>query len=234
MSIDSEAIDSYSIHMRMSQLSAVTGAPIATIKYYLREGLLAPGERTSPNQANYDDTHVRRIRLVRALLGPGGLDVATAKDVVAAIDSDLPINHVFGIAQRAASVRLGGRGGDEEALARVDELLAGLRIHLTNPGREAAAAVIAAFESTGQRHEPDWYGRYLEAALIVAEADLDMVERRDGRDAQAETVVVGTALGDALFAALRRAAQEHVSTLRYEPATALEPDDQEHPDVRHH
>lgn len=220
--------------MRMSELSAATGAPIATIKYYLREGLLAPGERTSPNQANYGDAHVRRIRLVRALLGPGGLDVATAKDVVAAIDSDLPINHVFGIAQRAASVRLTGLGGDDEALARVDELLAGLRIHPSNPGREAAAAVIAAFESTGQRHEPDWYRRYLEAALVVAEADLDMVERRQGRDAQAETVVVGTALGDALFAALRRAAQEHVSTLRYEPVAPVEPDHREHPDVRQH
>jgi DNA-binding transcriptional MerR regulator len=62
----------------MSELSAATGAPIATIKYYLREGLLAPGERTSPNQARYDGSHVRRIRLIRALLGPGGLDVATA------------------------------------------------------------------------------------------------------------------------------------------------------------
>jgi DNA-binding transcriptional MerR regulator len=220
--------------MRISELSVATGVPVATIKYYLREGLLAPGERTSPNQARYDATHVRRLRLIRALLGPGGLDVATAKEVVAAIDSELPINHVFGIAQRAASVRLAGLGGDDAALARVDELLADLRIHPTNPGREAAAAVIASFESTGQHHEADWYRRYLEAALIVAEADLDMVERRVGRDAQAETVVVGTALGDALFAALRRAAQEHVSTLRYEPPTPLEPDHREHPDVRQH
>lgn len=219
--------------MRMSELSATTDTPIATIKFYLREGLLPSGVRTSPNQASYDEAHVRRIRLVRALLGPGGLDVATAKQVVAAIDSDLPLNHVFGVAQRAASARMDGRGVDDAALGRVDELLADLRIHPSNPGRATAAAVISAFESIGQQHEPDWYRRYLEAALIVAEADLDMVERREGRDAKAETVVVGTALGDSLFAAFRRAAQEHISTTRYEPDTRLAAQESEQHDVRH-
>ena len=37
--------------MRMAELSRRTGVPVPTIKYYLREGLLPPGERTSPNQA---------------------------------------------------------------------------------------------------------------------------------------------------------------------------------------
>lgn len=231
--MDSSTIDSYSIHMRMSELSATTGTPIATIKFYQREGLLPAGVRTSPNQASYDETHVRRIRLVRALLGAGGLEVATAKQVIAAIDSDLPINHVFGVAQRAASARIDERGAGDQALGRVDELLADLRIHPSNPGRAAAAAVITAFESTGQQHEPDWYRRYLEAALLVAEADLDMVDRREGRDAKAETVVVGTALGDSLFAALRRAAQEHVSTTRYEPDAGFAAQESEHHDVRH-
>jgi len=34
--------------MRISQLSAESGVPIPTIKYYLREGLLPGGEATSP------------------------------------------------------------------------------------------------------------------------------------------------------------------------------------------
>jgi len=206
--------------MRMSELSGSTGAPVATLKYYLREGLLRPGVRTSPNQAQYDVEHVRRVRLIRALLGPGGLDVATAREVIGAIDSDLPLPHVFAAAQRAASVRVDEREVDAAALERADELLADLAIHPGNPGRAAAAAVIRAFDEVGQRDADDWYRRYVEAALIVAEADLDMVERRATRDEKAETVVVGTALGDALFAAIRRAAQEHVSTTRYEPERA--------------
>jgi DNA-binding transcriptional MerR regulator len=37
--------------MRIGELSKVTGVPVPTIKYYLREGLLPAGELSSPNQA---------------------------------------------------------------------------------------------------------------------------------------------------------------------------------------
>jgi len=204
----------------MSELSRTTSTPVATIKYYQREGLLPPGLRTSPNQAQYSDEHVRRIHLIRALLGPGRLDVATARAVIGAIDSDAPLPRVFATAQRAASVRIDDHDVDAGALDRVDDLLADFAITAENPGRAAAAAVIRAFEAVGQRDADDWYRRYAEAALLVAEADLDMLEQRPSRDEKAETVVVGSVLGDALFAALRRAAQEHVSTIRYEPGRA--------------
>ena len=54
--------------MRISELSSRSGVPVATIKYYLREGLLPAGERTSATQARYGDAHVERLRLVRALV----------------------------------------------------------------------------------------------------------------------------------------------------------------------
>ena len=83
--------------------------------------------------------------------------------------------------------------------------------------------MLETFESLGQRDERNWFSRYAAAALLVAEADLDQVEARGSREAMAETVVIGTVLGDALFSGLRRAAQEHVSTLRHpvpsEPTT---------------
>jgi len=49
----------------------------------------------------------------------------------------------------------------------------------------------------------------------VAEADLAAVGRRTTVDDMAETVVVGTVLGDGLIAALRRIAQEHVSNTMF-------------------
>lgn len=45
--------------MKVSELARATGVPIPTIKYYLREGMLAPGRRTSVNRAWYDHGHVR-------------------------------------------------------------------------------------------------------------------------------------------------------------------------------
>ena len=61
--------------MRISALAAEAGLPVATVKFYLREGLLHPGTATSATQAAYDAGHLQRLRLVRALLGPVGLSV---------------------------------------------------------------------------------------------------------------------------------------------------------------
>ncbi len=72
--------------MRISELSRSSGVPVATIKFYLREGLLPDGLRTSQNQAQYDDAHVQRLRLIRALVGAGGLSLAATKNVLRQID----------------------------------------------------------------------------------------------------------------------------------------------------
>jgi DNA-binding transcriptional MerR regulator len=63
------------VNMKMAELSRVTDVPVTTLKYYLREGLLPQGRVTAVNQADYDHDHVRRVRLVRALLDLGGLGV---------------------------------------------------------------------------------------------------------------------------------------------------------------
>src|SRR5687768_16483600 len=72
--------------MRIAELSRVSGVPVATIKFYLRDRLLPEGRRTSPNQAQYEDTHVQRLRLIRALVGVGGLSLAAAREVLTQID----------------------------------------------------------------------------------------------------------------------------------------------------
>jgi DNA-binding transcriptional MerR regulator len=208
--------------MRMAQLSGESGVPVATIKYYLREGLLAGGERTEPNQARYDDAHVRRLRIIRALVDVGGLSVAATKRVIDAIDSDSSLAEAFEVAQHTVSVEVAPDSTDEASVARIDELLHGWHYSRGNPGIGAAARVVTTFEAVGQHDDRGWFRRYAAAALLAAEADLDEIETREGRDARVETVVIGTVLGDVLFAALRRAAQEHVTAQRYGVAPAFE------------
>ncbi|MGV8856990.1 MerR family transcriptional regulator [Rhodoglobus sp.] len=199
--------------MKISELSHETGASVATIKYYLREGLVPAGERSAPNQATYGETHVRRIHMIRALTDIGGLSVADTKRVIEAIESDLPLTRAFEIAQSTVSERVDPESLDAEALETVDSALSGWGCDPNDPGRLAAARVVMNFRQAGQGTDTGWLARYAEAAQLVAEADLDLVESRDGLAAQAETVVVGTVLGDALFAALRRSAQA-ASTIR--------------------
>ncbi|MCU1444876.1 MerR family transcriptional regulator [Cryobacterium sp.] len=203
--------------MKMALLSSSSGIAVATIKYYLREGLLPAGERHGPNQALYGPEHLRRLRVIRGLLDVGGLSIAAAHRVIDAIDSDLGLAHTFEIAQRTVSAEIEPDSVSPASVTRVDELLSGWHVSPDNPGRLAAARVLTTFDDLGQPDLSGWVPGYAAAALAVAEADLDEIDARDDRESKTEMVVIGTVLGDALFAALRRAAQEHVSVQRYSP-----------------
>lgn len=218
--------------MRMSELSATTATPVPTLKFYLREHLLHAGERTSPNQAQYDETHVERVRLVRALLDVGGLSVAQAATVVRAVDdSSTPLSSVFGIAQRAVTVpaRLETETAGEGA-ARIAELCErrGWRVYPNNPGLALAARVVDAYAELGVDVITEAVlAPYAEAADLVAGADLAAVAAAPNEAEMTTVVAVGTVLGDALFAGLRRIAQEAESFRRFPlpEGTPLDPED---------
>ncbi len=215
--------------MRMSELSSTTGATVPTLKFYLREHLLHAGERTSPNQSQYDDTHVQRVRLVQALLEVGGLSVARARDVIGAVDAGtLPLSSVFGIAQRAVTVPapLGAEtraenDGENDAPTEGDRLVAelcvarGWHVYPNNPGLALAARVLDTYAALGQGGLHAVLQPYAEAADLVAAADLAAVAAAPDETAMTNVVVVGTVLGDALFAGLRRIAQEAESFRRF-------------------
>lgn len=201
--------------MRIRELSEASGVPVATIKFYIREKLLRPGELIKANQADYDDEHLRRLRMIKGLVDVAGLKIADAARVLAAIDSDLALADTFGVAQEAVSDAVPEAELTPSAFARVDAVTVGWRVSPGNPGRRSAARVAALCDDGVMTDERGWFRRYAEAALLVAEADLDEIEARATREEKVETVVVGTALGDTLFAALRRAAQEHVAAQRY-------------------
>lgn len=202
--------------MKVSQLCEVSGVPLPSIKYYLREGLLPAGERTSANQAEYDDSHVERLRLIRALIDVGGLSVATAQRVLAAVDdTQMPLSYVFGVAQYAISDASLYDPVDEATpgVAAVDATIErmGWMVPHDSPARHGAARVLNTYAQLGQTALTDISDGYAQAAELIARADLAAVATNtDVRD-MAETVVVGTVLGDGLIASLRRMAQAHVS-----------------------
>lgn len=210
----------------MSELSSATDTPVPTLKFYLREHLLHAGERTSPNQAHYDDTHVERVRLVRALLEVGGLSVAQATRVVAALDSHLPLSSVFGVAQRAVSIPAaiadgaspdtvaGSTIGDARIAALCESR--GWQVYPNNPGLALAARVLDTYAVLGLDHIIDTgLESYAQAADLVAGADLAAVGAAREPVEMTRTVAVGTVLGDALFSGLRRIAQEAESFRRF-------------------
>lgn len=202
--------------MKISQLCDLSGVSVPSIKFYLREGLLPSGERTSANQAEYGDAHVERLRLIRALIDVGGLPVATARRVLEAVDArELPLDYVFGVAQYAVSDATVYEPVDPDShgLRIVDETIQrmGWAVTSENPGRHGAARVLDTYAELGHPYLAEISEGYAHAAELIARSDLDAVAKRgDVRD-MAETVVVGTVLGDGLVASLRRIAQEHIA-----------------------
>lgn len=201
--------------MRISELAERSGTAPATIKFYVREGLLPPAERTGYNQVSYGEEHVRRLHLVRALVDVGGLPIAQVRAVVAAVDDpEVGLQEVMGAAQRALPGREPPGPPSASSLAAVAELVRaqGWVVEDGNPGVSQAAAVLDGWVAVGRKDLFDGLPEYARAADTIARADLALVwpDAAD-RDRSAETVVVGTVLGDALVAGLRRIAQEHVA-----------------------
>lgn len=203
--------------MKISELSSRSGVPVATVKFYLREGLLAAGEKSSQTQASYDDAHLARLRLIRAFLEVGGLSVASARQVLAVIDDEsLP----FGVAAGIASAALPGgtpvtvgEGERGRGVRDLTDLVArrGWQVDPQNPGFALAARVIDDYAALGRDDLIGTLDTYAESAERIAEADLQTVVDADGRAEKTETVVIGTVLGDSLLAGLRRMAHENVS-----------------------
>ena len=53
--------------LKISELAEASGVPVATVRHYLREGLLPEPVKTSRNMAYYPPEFVERIRLIKQL-----------------------------------------------------------------------------------------------------------------------------------------------------------------------
>jgi DNA-binding transcriptional MerR regulator len=204
--------------MRISGLSEATGLPVATLKYYLREGLLHAGVATAVNQATYDEGHVRRARLVRVLLELGNLQLEDIKRVVAAVDDEsVPLHDAFGLAQDAM-VPPRDRSGPEygRALADVEAFVSRHRLQVRADAavRGMLADALVAMRGGGWAFDLAAFDDRMPEVVAQATAELAQVPERD-RAAQMETSVVGTIAYEVATGALRRLALEHASWRRF-------------------
>ena len=197
--------------MRMSELSERSGVAVATLKYYLREGLLPAGESLGATRADYSEGHLRRVRLVRALVD-AGVTVAEARQVTAALDDPPRSRHdLLGRAQYA----LPAPHRDHPVSDEVRELVAllGWTVTPDSPALHSLSGAVAAARSAGVPLAREALEGYARATEGVAAVDVANVPTDDLADAL-HRVVAGTVLVDPVLAALRRLAQEHVSSRR--------------------
>jgi DNA-binding transcriptional MerR regulator len=208
--------------MRIGELSRRSGVPAPTIKYYVREGLLPAGDRTKANQAEYGERHLRRLGLVRALIEVGGLPVRTAQRVIGYLDDPdvSPLSSMGKAHYALTALPQRPDPADDElwelALRRVDEVIErhGWAVGPNNPARGSLAEALAALYRLGRDDLVALLDRYAVAAVGLAGEDVAAVLAGATLDEVTENVVVWTVLGDRVFSALRRLAQESEAARR--------------------
>lgn len=202
--------------MKISELSAVTEVSVPTLKYYLREGLLPPGEALTRTSAQYGDEHVERVRLIRALTGVGGLTLATTKAVLEAITRQgLTRTDVMGAAQRALLGEEFVTGvpsaGEMVGTSRARAWLADMewQVHPEDPIIDELDRAWEACDAAGLGLDETRMNAYAAAAIDIAHVDVGSVPQDPARAVR--QVVLGTVLVDAVLSPLRRLAQQHVA-----------------------
>ena len=200
--------------MRISELSRASDISVATIKFYLREGLLHEGEHTAATQARYNESHLARLRVIRALTGPGGLSLAATRDVLEAID-DPPesVHDLLGVA--AAVVTPATREGveHEEVHALLREW--GWRVDSKDcPSHAALAEALNGLAAAGFTLPEAALTTYRDHMAALGRFEIDTVPT-DSAMSAVRHVVLGTVLVEPLLLALRRLAQQEFSARRF-------------------
>jgi DNA-binding transcriptional MerR regulator len=144
--------------MRISELSQESGLPIATIKFYLREGLLPPGERTARNQAAYGKDHLSRLHLISALTVVGRLPLSAVREIVTALeDRGTQLDGLCQVINKALipldhQDQAGPIGTD--ARAQVNAFVDGLDWNV-EPGSPGRSTLAREARGSGSRHRLD-------------------------------------------------------------------------------
>ncbi|MEU9452493.1 MerR family transcriptional regulator [Streptomyces sp. NPDC048277] len=211
--------------MRLAQLSERSGVSAATIKYYLREGLLPPGRQVNATTAEYDEEHLRRLRLVRAMIQVGRVPVAKVREVLGHVDDD----------SLGRSIRLGAAlwalpqvpepdADDEYVQAAHHEVTALLdrlgwenakQLTTISPAYRSLVVAVAAFRRLGYDWGAELLAPYAELMHRTAVLDLDNLEARPSDAERVEFAVLGASLNEPALQALHRLAQEEESARRY-------------------
>ncbi len=195
--------------MKISELSERSGVPVATVKFYIREGMLPRGEVLSTTRAEYSEEHLARLRLIAALADVRGLPLSRVRDVLALIDApdDDPIATLGRAVGALPPYVEADRDDYPRARAAIGEL--GLTY---DPDFTAVAQLdeaLRALEAAGLDAAPPALRRYSDAMRQVAAEELAPMAGMSRAEA-VPYAVLGTALYEPVMLALRRLAHHHL------------------------
>ena len=200
--------------MLVSELAEQADVPLATVKYYLREGLLPGGQVTGPRRAEYDESHVRRLRLLRLLREVGNVPVTNLRLIMDALDDEtLPIHDVMALT--ADVISAGPEPGEQEpeALETVDAVIAAMGWDGLRPesvDRLRLASLVTMLRGPGMLGaDVEVLTYYARLADQLAKTEISLIDPTRERTKLLEDMVTGSVVYGQVFALLRQMGHEH-------------------------
>jgi len=206
--------------MLVSELADRAEVPVATVKYYLREGLLPPGDMTGPRRAEYDESHLRRLRILRALREVGGASVSALQVIVDAVDDAArPTHELLCEMADALSPPLPEDDfpSDPELARSVDATIEAMGWTDVRPDAAARSRLAEVVQLGGAELltvNPEILGYYAHLADELCRAEREFVDPTKDRRGMLEDMVVGEAVFGEILALFRRLAHEHYDAQR--------------------
>lgn len=204
--------------LTVSQLVRQSQTPLSTIKFYLREELLSPGDLEAAHRAFYGEAHVQRLRLIQVLREVGHLSIPAIRDICRLLDGKgsrdwaRVIAHVIDALGRRESLphHPQASGARREVL----RMLATRRIQVRRNSRavaDLADALVGLRRTLGPDLSADAFIPYLDAMCALARRDFEANRHLlTGAASAAVGATFATVLWEPVLLLLRRIAHEHV------------------------
>jgi DNA-binding transcriptional MerR regulator len=215
------------------ELSKAAGISVASIKYYLREGLLPSGDLKAEHRAHYGAAHLDRLRAIRALREVGKLPIESIAGIFRAMDQGGSPFAVVASAMDAMSTRERSQSREmEQARDDIRRLLASMSVK-TRPRSGAvldlAAALVRLRQIWGDL-PVEQLRPYANAARALAKLETEANREVFSGDTERllRTAVLGTVLFEPILVSLRRVMHEDFAgatlrNLRHEKRSARKP-----------
>lgn len=105
--------------MRINELVKKSGVPRTTIHYYLREGLLHPPRKTGRTMAVYDESHIKKLKLITELKRGNRLPIAFLKEQVEKADISPDSVEAYDVTKRVKTNKEKSRKQEEIVKAAI-------------------------------------------------------------------------------------------------------------------
>lgn len=194
--------------MRISELAAASGVPIATIKYYLRERLIPAGRVTSTTRADYDERHVEALALVRSLLA-AGLAIAEVRAIVERLEQPIAGPTDLLTILRELQQLLSPRRDNDQPLRQETEAMIsryGWQAQANPAAAEELQAALDAASAAGFQVLDEVQQQYARSMTDIAGAELAHIPAGSPSDV-IRYAVLGERLMERVLLAMRRLAE---------------------------